>query len=122
MSGSTSDPQYNSFWSPARVLDWSLVIYNLHINDVPSVVKHCKIQLFADDTLLYVSGSSISDIEPMLSEELKHIKEWLTNDFLYLNFSKTKLTLTGTHQRLALVDSLTCSQSRGHCPVTSLSV
>ena len=35
--------------------------------------KHCKIQLYTDDTLLYVSSSSISDIESMLSEDLKHV-------------------------------------------------
>ena len=63
--------------------------------------------MFADDTLLFVSGSSISDIEPMLSEDLKHIKEKLNNNFLYLNYSKTKVMLTGTHQRLALIDSFT---------------
>ena len=43
----------------------------------------------------------------MPSEDLKHIIEWLNNNFLYLNYSKTKVMLTGTHQRLALVDSFT---------------
>ena len=43
----------------------------------------------------------------MLSEDLKHIKEKLNNNFLYLNYSKTKVMLTGTHQRLAPVDSFT---------------
>ena len=43
----------------------------------------------------------------MLSEDLKHIIEWLNNNFLYLNYSKTKVMLTGTHQMLALVNSFT---------------
>ena len=43
----------------------------------------------------------------MLSEDLKHIIEWLNNNFLYLNYSKAKVMLTSTHQRLALVDSFT---------------
>ena len=71
------------------------------------MVKHCKIQLYADDTLLYVSSSSITHIESMPSEDLKHIIEWFNNNFLYLNYSKTKVVLTGTHQRLSLVDSFT---------------
>ena len=71
------------------------------------MVRHCKIQLYAVDTLLYVSSSSISDIESMLSEDFKHIVEWLNNNFLYLNYSKTRVMLTGTHQRLSLVDSFT---------------
>ena len=72
-----------------------------------SVLEHCKIQLYADDTLLYVSSSSNSDIESMLHEDLKHIIEWLNNNFLYLNYRKTKVMLTGTHQRLAPVDGST---------------
>ena len=43
----------------------------------------------------------------MPSEDLKHIIEWFNNNFLYLNYSKTKVMLTGTHQRLALVNSFT---------------
>ena len=70
-------------------------------------MSHCKIQLYADDTLLYASSSSVTDIEFMLSEDLKHIIEWLNDNFLYLNYSKTKIMLTGTHQRLARVDNFT---------------
>ena len=70
-------------------------------------MSHCKIQLYADDTLLYASSSSVTDIEFMLSEDLKHIIEWLNENFLYLNYSKTKIMLTGTHQRLARVDNFT---------------
>ena len=71
VNGSTSNPQ-------------SFLLFIIYINDVTSVVKHCKIQLYADDTLLYVSSSSITDIESMSSEDLKHIIEWLNNYFLYL--------------------------------------
>ena len=61
------------------------------------------------DILLYVSSSSITGIESMLSEDLKHVIERLNNNFLYLNYSKTKVMFTATHQRLALVDSFTVS-------------
>ena len=59
-----------------------LLLFITYIFDVPSVVMHCKIQLYADDTLLCVISSSISDIESMLSEDLKNIIEWLNNNFL----------------------------------------
>ena len=106
VNGSTSDPQSTSFGVPQGSLIGPL-LFIIYINDVPSEVKHCQIQLYANDTLLYVSSSSISDIESMLSEDLKHKIEWLNNNFLYLNYSKTKVMFTGTHQRLALVDSFT---------------
>ena len=37
----------------------------------------------------------------------KHIIEWLTNNFLYFNYIKTKVMLIGQRQRLVLVDSFT---------------
>ena len=106
MNGSTSDPQSISFGVPQGSLIGPL-LFTIYINDVPLVVKHCKMQLYADGTLLYVRSRSISDIESMLSEDLKRVIEWLNNKFFYLNYSKTKVMLTGTHQRLALVDSFT---------------
>ena len=106
MKGSTSDPQSISFGVPQRSLVGPL-LFMIYINDVLSVVKHCKIQLYADYTLLYVSTSSISDIESILSGDLKHIIELLNSNFFYLYYSKTKVMLTGRGQRLALVYSFT---------------
>ena len=106
MNGSISDPQSISFGFPQGSLIGPLLFIN-YVNDVPSVVKHCKIQLYADDTFLCVSNSSISNIKSMLSEDVKHIIEWLNNNFLYFNYSKIKGMLTGTHERFALVDSFT---------------
>ena len=96
VNGSTSEPQPISFGFPQGSLIGPL-LFIIYINDLPSVVPHCKIQLYADDTLLYVSSSSVTDIEFMLSEDLRHIIEWLNNNFVYLNYSKTKIMLSGTH-------------------------
>ena len=106
MNGSTSDSQSISFGVPQGSLIGPL-LFIMYINDVPSVVEHCKIQLYADGTLLYVRSRSIADRGSMLSEDLKRIIEGLNNNFLYLNYSKTKVMLTGTHQRLAVVNSFT---------------
>ena len=106
VNGLTSDPQSICFGVPQGSLIGPL-LFIIYINDLPSIVSLCKIQLYADDTLLYASSSSVTDIEFMLSEDLKHIIEWLNDNFLYLNYSKTKIMLTGTHQRLARVDNFT---------------
>ena len=104
MNGSTSEPQSILFGVPQGSLIGPL-LFITYISDLPSVVSHYKIQLYADDILLYVSSSSVTDIEFMLSEDLKHIIEWLNNNFFYLNYSKTKIMLSGTHQRLTRIDT-----------------
>ena len=83
------------------------LLFIVYINDLPSVIKHCKIQLYADDTLVYFSSSSINDIESKLSEDLESVINWLNSNFLFFNYSKTKVVFTGTNQRLASVDSFT---------------
>ena len=101
-----SDPQPIAFGVPQGSLLGPL-LFIAYINDLPSVVKNCEIQLYADDTLLFYSSNSISDIEHHLTEDLGSIVSWLESNFLFLNYSKTKIMLVGTHQRLSRVNSFT---------------
>jgi hypothetical protein len=50
-----------------------------------NIVKHCKILLYADDTLLYYSSKSASDIEKYVNEDLNLISQWLDQNLLTLN-------------------------------------
>ena len=102
--GVVSDPQSIAFGVPQGSLLGPL-LFIIYINDLPSVVESCEIQLYADDTLLFFSSSSVSDIEDHLSEDLGHVINWLESSYLFLNYSKTKIMLIGTHQRLAKVGS-----------------
>ena len=122
MNGSTSEPQSILFGVPQGSLIGPL-LFIIYISDLPSVVSHYKIQLYADDILLYVSSSSVTDIEFMLSEDLKHIIEWLNNNLFYLNYSKTKIMLSGTHQRLTRIDTFLLRQRTLSChESTNLSI
>ena len=60
-------------------------------------------QLYADDTLLFFNGSSIREIESYLSADLRNIISWRDSNYLFLNYSKTKVILVGKHQRLSRV-------------------
>ena len=64
----------------------------------------CDIQLYADDTLLFYSSNSVTDIESCLTRNLSSIRSWLDSNYLSLNYLKTKSMLVGTHQRLAKVE------------------
>ena len=48
----------------------------MYINDLPAIAKHCSIQLYADDTLLYFSSKCVDTIETKLSEDLEQIISW----------------------------------------------
>ena len=58
--------------------------------------KHgCYIHLYADDTQLYFAFDTIhsSDLELKLSACLDEIKDWMVNNFLQLNASKTEIMI-----------------------------
>ena len=48
------------------------ILFLLYINDISNYCKKCKLKLFADDTMLYVTGK-VEDIESKLNEDLKNI-------------------------------------------------
>ena len=94
LNGLTSDPQSISF----GVTQGSLIGLLLFISiiDLPSVVKHRKILFYAESIQLYDRHRIHA-----LRRSYANNRVWLNNNFLYYNYRKTKVMLTGTHQRLA---------------------
>ena len=58
--------------------------------------------MYADDTVIYVSCNSISEIEMQLSLDLANVSHWLKENKLFLNLRKTECLLFGTKQRLKI--------------------
>jgi hypothetical protein len=71
------------------------LLFIIYINDMPNIVKHCKIILYADDTLLYYSSNLVKDIELCVNEDLHSICKWLDENLLTLNCAKSKFLLFG---------------------------
>ena len=62
------------------------------------------IQLFADDTNITISGSSLADLEQGTNLELLNLRCWLKANKLSLNVAKTEFMVFGSRQKL-LVES-----------------
>ena len=61
-----------------------------YINDLPKCLMHSEISIYADDTVVYYSGSHINAIRENLQEDVKRVEQWLTSNRLILNQSKRK--------------------------------
>ena len=59
------------------------LLFNLYINDLPSVVRHSKVVLCADDTAFFVSGKCMQDIQTKLVAFLDAVSQWLNANFLH---------------------------------------
>ena len=73
----------------------------MYINDLPAIAKHCSVQLYADDTLLYFGSKCVDTIETKLSEDFEQMISWLSSNYLFLNYKKSKIMLIGIIQRLS---------------------
>lgn len=68
------------------------LLFSCFINDLPSVLKHCKIHMFADDVQLYlaIEGLPLSVMTELINSDLFRIYEWSNRNLLPVNASKTK--------------------------------
>ena len=56
--------------------------------------------MYADDSMVYASASTVEELNEVLNKELMLIKEWVTGNRLALNIEKTKSIVLGSKYRL----------------------
>ena len=56
--------------------------------------------MFADDTNIIISGSSLADLEQETNSELRNLHCWLKANKLSLNVAKTEFMVIGSRQKL----------------------
>ena len=78
------------------------LLFLLHFNELPSLLKNCKMIMYADDTVLHYSHKDLKEIEKVLSQDLCKVSKWLQKNELVLNLKKgkTEVMLFGTKKRL----------------------
>ncbi len=65
------------------------LLFLLYINDLPYVCPDTNIQMYADNTVIYVHGSSMTQVADKLTNSMAHVTAWLKQCCLQLNVSKT---------------------------------
>ncbi len=60
----------------------------------------CKLLLYADDSVLLVSGKNLKDISNTLTKNLQSCGEWLVDNKLSLHIGKTEVILCGSKRKL----------------------
>ncbi|KAJ8017557.1 hypothetical protein HOLleu_44948 [Holothuria leucospilota] len=80
------------------------LLFTLYINDLPNVLRYGRVDMYADDTTLSVSGGNINDIERKLTVDMAEITKWINKNKLALNVAKTKCMLLTSSQRRRFLD------------------
>ena len=71
----------------------------LYIKDLPFTSNIVTFYLFADDTNLFYSNTSIDQLEEIVNCVLLNISDWLTANKLALNTSKSNFMIIKPRQR-----------------------
>ena len=76
------------------------MLFNLYMNDLPSVVKFSCVESYFDDTKIYLSFSA-KDLDTCMTqviEDLRNIASWCCTNSLLINPRKTKFIVFGVRQ------------------------
>jgi hypothetical protein len=72
------------------------LLFLIFINDLPSVIKHCTIKIFADDVKLYLPIKSHSDYV-LFNEDIISFFNWCIENRMLVSAHKTELLHLGTN-------------------------
>lgn len=97
LEGRTQCVRINSELSPHLAYDIGLpqgsilgpLLFSLYINDLPTVCTGSAIQMYADDTVVYVHAKNKTQAARKLNAAMVLIVKWLTDNCLHLNAKKT---------------------------------
>jgi hypothetical protein len=65
------------------------LLFIIYTNDLPNCLKFSKAILFADDTTVYLTSKSISNLFNNINSDLELLSEWFRANKLSLNIGKT---------------------------------
>ena len=110
VGGTRSDPKPISCGVPQGSILGPL-LFLIYVNDMQASVK-CKLLLYTDDSALLVSGENVSEIQKVLSQELKSVCEWLVDNKLSIHLGKTETISFGSSRKLSRTEELkvTCNR------------
>ena len=71
------------------------LLFLIYINDISNVLEHCKVSLYADDTVIYIENSNVNNAVALLQCDLNNLSGWCTRNKLTINSKKTKYCIYG---------------------------
>lgn len=77
------------------------LLFLIAFNNVGETLQHCKIVMYADDTVIFTSGKSKEELERNLTADFTRVADWMESHDLIANMKKgkTECMLFGTIRR-----------------------
>ena len=82
------------------------LLFLIYVNDMKNILLHSKHYLYADDTVIYLSGANVADVVNKLQTDLKRYGIWCKGNKLTVNTRKSNFVIYGTKSRVSKVQNL----------------
>ena len=73
------------------------LMYIIYANDIAHLLKHSKITLYADDRVIYSSGTSLKVARNRMQKDLRALEKWCTTYGINVNAKKTNICCMYAH-------------------------
>ena len=80
------------------------ILFILYINDIVNHMKDAKINMYADDCVIYYTGNNWERVQNVLQDSLTNAMSWFKFNALKLNVKKSKCLVIANKSKLRLVD------------------
>ena len=84
------------------------LLFLIYVNDINQHVHLGSCNLYADDTLIYCTGSDIVELKTNIQKCVPGVHEWYESNKLVINTSKSNVMLLTTSQMLSHTDLNVC--------------
>ena len=74
-------------------------LFMLYVNDISQYVSLSTCNLYADDTVIYCSGTDLSDLERKLQSSVLEVSKWYQANRLCLNSDKSNVLVVNSSNR-----------------------
>ena len=81
------------------------LLFLVFVNDMPLQLHNSDADMYADDTTVHTSGSTLTIVEDILNTDLHNIETWCTSNGLVINCNKTKCMTISTRQKMSQLDT-----------------
>ena len=61
------------------------LLFICYINNLPNIVKNCRVLMYADDVVFYTTSNNLSEARALLQEDATTVYDWFTRSGLCIN-------------------------------------
>ena len=76
------------------------LLFLKYLNDINQIFNEDEINIFADDTVLIISGDKMNDMKRLANSKLAKLHEYLTANRIPLNHNKSQYMITQSKSKI----------------------